>query len=483
MIGETRPSLSDLGVSDLELVAAVFSNPDTYEMLDSYPKRDSTRGGRPQIYPDYLFFAVGCLSRIYDSTRAAITALAGPIVWNYIRSMVRERFPEHPEMWLPEKPPGRCWYQKRKRQLKALGLEPLQHSFTDSAIATVREVGHLDPNGPGTATHPDRSRIVYHDGKTIKQMFNGAPGDTRDVRVTDPITGEVTIEKRPVRADPDAKVHITGDGRQIHGCKFWTAHTRGHERFSRVTLAVDYVPEVKNEKNSEADVAVKNLLELMPRLPGAHGIMCDTVLRGTHIDKLERALGLIVMNPVTAKTRDKKTRERTEKEYYLRSETFSYPGGRTQTVDIWTTGGRLVRIDYADDGTEIAIPLERLANITRTNKNGEHRSYVQYLVPDPSGGPARKIMEPTYNTPGDTFNRAENVRQIPPGDPDYVRLMGLRSDAESANRNIDDHLYLRRATSVGAQSQLFDLICNEFVWNSLARYQHGSTAPPARIAA
>ena len=32
------------------------------------------------------------------------------------------------------------------------------------------------------------------------------------------------------------------------------------------------------------------------------------------------------------------------------------------------------------------------------------------------------------------FNRPENVRQIPPGDPDYVRLIGRRSDAEAANR-------------------------------------------------
>lgn len=31
---------------------------------------------------------------------------------------------------------------------------------------------------------------------------------------------------------------------------------------------------------------------------------------------------------------------------------------------------------------------------------------------------------------------AENVRQIPPEDPDYVRLMGLRSDAACANRQM-----------------------------------------------
>jgi hypothetical protein len=64
-------------------------------------------------------------------------------------------------------------------------------------------------------------------------MYNGAPGDARDVRVVDPTTGETHIEKRPVRADPDAKVHITGDGRQIHGCKFWAAYVRGDEPYAR----------------------------------------------------------------------------------------------------------------------------------------------------------------------------------------------------------------------------------------------------------
>jgi hypothetical protein len=94
-------------------------------------------------------------------------------------------------------------------------------------------------------------------------------------------------------------------------------------------------------------------------------------------------------------------------------------------------------------------------------------------------------MERTNRKPDDEdFNRAENIRQIPPGDPDYDRLMGRRSDAEASNRVVDDHLYLRRARSLGARRQLFDLIAHAFAQNAVARYRHRMAAgPPGEIAA
>lgn len=62
--------------------------------------------------------------------------------------------------------------------------------------------------------------------------------------------------------------------------------------------------------------------------------------------------------------------------------------------------------------------------------------------------------------------------------------MGRRSDAEASNRQIDDHLYLRRARSVGAQRQLLDLIAHAFAENSVARHRHHlAKGPPNTIAA
>ncbi|HEY6316702.1 MAG TPA: hypothetical protein VI462_02295, partial [Acidimicrobiia bacterium] len=296
-------------------------------------------------------------------------------------------------------------------------------------------------------------------------------------------TGEVRVEQRLVRCDQDAKVRYTGDGRQIHGSEFWLAHVRGEDPFTRITLDVDYVAGIKGEQNSEADVAVKNLLELAPSVPGAQGSICDTMLRGTHLDELQRYTDWIVMNPIAAESVDAKTGDRVEKSHHLRTVTFTYTNGAKETVDIWYVGGRLHRLAFTDDGVEVPIPLDRISNPVRRNGDGTFRHYVEYLVPNPRGGEPRTIREPTYNRPADTFNRAENIRQIPPGDPDYIRLMGRRSDAEAANRQVDDHLYLRRARSDRARRQLFDLLAHALVQNAIARHRHRLRAGPAHRAA
>ena len=46
-------------------------------------------------------------------------------------------------------------------------------------------------------------------------------------------------------------------------------------------------------------------------------------------------------------------------------------------------------------------------------------------------------------------NRTENVRPIPPSDPDFQRLYRRRNDAESINRALDDTLFLRRRIRSG----------------------------------
>ena len=78
------------------------------------------------------------------------------------------------------------------------------------------------------------------------------------------------------------------------------------------------------------------------------------------------------------------------------------------------------------------------------------------------------------------FNRAENVRQIAPGDPDFEILYRRRNDAESINRHLDDTLWLRRAHSVGHRRQLLNLITYALGVNGLSMHVHSQgLAPPA----
>ncbi len=87
-------------------------------------------------------------------------------------------------------------------------------------------------------------------------------------------------------------------------------------------------------------------------------------------------------------------------------------------------------------------------------------------------------MEPTCNRPGEAFNRAENIRQLPPATPARTASWGGAATPKR-QRQIDNHLYLRRARSVGARRQLFDLIAHAVVQNPIARYRYRLRAPAA----
>ena len=120
------------------------------------------------------------------------------------------------------------------------------------------------------------------------------------------------------------------------------------------------------------------------------------------------------------------------------------------------------------------------------NKDGAYRDYVEYEVPNPMGGTPTVIREATWNIDDDIargFNRAENIHQIPPGDPDFKRLYGRRSDAESINRGVDDDLYLRRAGCLGWGNQLFELICHAMLVNAVTRHRYVDETIEEQIAA
>ena len=78
------------------------------------------------------------------------------------------------------------------------------------------------------------------------------------------------------------------------------------------------------------------------------------------------------------------------------------------------------------------------------------------------------------------LNRTENVRPIPPSDPDFKALYARRNDAESINRGIDDSMWLARAHSVGHQRQKVNLIGYALMVNSLSLLEHRLRGDPAR---
>ena len=98
------------GVSALERVEALLANPALYELADLVPEHGPDAGGRRRDYPTYMWLLYEALISVYGSARRVEAELAHPLVWNLIRTTVRDQFPHRPDLHLPERPMRRHHY-------------------------------------------------------------------------------------------------------------------------------------------------------------------------------------------------------------------------------------------------------------------------------------------------------------------------------------------------------------------------------------
>ncbi len=99
-----------VGFSTLERLEALVANPALYELADAVPQTDPAHGGRPRLYPVFMWVLFDALLSVYGSGRRVEAELAHPVVWERLSRLVRDRFPLTPEMWLPERPMRRHHY-------------------------------------------------------------------------------------------------------------------------------------------------------------------------------------------------------------------------------------------------------------------------------------------------------------------------------------------------------------------------------------
>jgi hypothetical protein len=464
-------------VSPDEAIDSLLANPSTYEIADAIPDPDRRHGGRPRIYPKYLWVIYAALADIHDSVWMARAVIKYPRTWEHMRAVVAERFPDDPSMHLPAQPPSRSWYIKFRERHVTEHIEAYRLAHAEAALVIAQETGHDILSADLPFAMLDLPRRVGSDGKVIKPLTKAGPSDTRTVTHADPATGQTWTEEVPVRFDPDVKEHYTGGGKQVHGSKFLIMSVNGPEPHNRVHLIADYVPGVKDEENSENHVQMKNFRWLAEHAPGIVGATTDTVTRGRDIAEMQRDFGWAPAAPIAAAKTDKKTGERTEKQGYLRTLDFADMGCAEDAVDIWYQGGWLTRRIHPIDAPEGV--LERLDwkdAYRRPNQDGTYRCYVEYDALCHCGDHVKRIRERTDTTAEDLkrgFNRSENVRMFPPGSPPYRVTYPERNDTESINRRVDDHLPLRRARSYGWKRQLLDLLAHNHVVNSVARFRYG----------
>ena len=158
--------------------------------------------------------------------------LSHPVVGHFARRLVRKMFPDDHEMHLPGKPMRRhhYLYVRNLYLTDPAVLERIAALHRETSCEQAREVGLVNPQGPGSFTHPHLSRTLYADGKVITPLFKGRVGQTR----TDKATGEI----KQVRFEPDADLHFEGDGELAYGTKFVVVAARSGEARGRMILDV-----------------------------------------------------------------------------------------------------------------------------------------------------------------------------------------------------------------------------------------------------
>lgn len=464
-----------VGFGTLERLEALVANPAVFAMAEIVPEPDPTAGGRPRQYPVFMWLLFDALLSVYGSGRKVEAELAHPVVWSRLRQHVRDAQPDRPDLWLPERPMRRHHYlYGRTRYLtEPAVLDQLAELHRRIAADQARSCGLLDPDGPGSWTHPDLSRMLYADGKVITPLFRAQPGDKK----IDKTTGEVHYP----RAEQDAALHVEGTGEMVWGTKFVLIAARHPHPNSRFVIDVAHVP----TPGAEAATAVDHFAQLAPVVPGAQGVIYDTALRGTHHQRLMQDLGWLSVNRVSAASGSRKQgsgkkRKRIEKVTWVETKTVQNRAGEVE-VRLISQGGRIGLGETTETGEPVFVPLERVRTHRNADKRGTYRWYNDYRLPEHLGGGTVTVRLHTNDEDRRRkFNRAENVRQIPPGDPDFETLYKRRNDAESINRHLDDTLWLRRAHSVGARRQLLNLITYAMGVNAMSmRVHRQGLAPPA----
>lgn len=454
-------------------IQAVFSHTTLYELGRLIPAERPV--GRPSHHPGYLVLGYGVLARLFRSGNRVQTELSDPTTWQLVRDTVAAVAAEHPDLvdTLPGPRPPRwdTFRYARDRYLTDPDIqEQLQERFTQAAVAQARSLGLLNPSGPGSLSHPDRSRVVYGDGTVIRPLYR-PPAAKRD---TDPATGKTKVtyldadgsevDAPTRRFDPDA-ADYHGHAGPVHGQNFVALYARGDHPYQRVVLAVDRV----ERPGLEADTAVGALRRLHTTAgSGIQAVVYDGAMRGVHIDELMTSLGVVVINKVhnSGKTAARKGRASRGRWHTLGTWEHDTPQGPC-THQLAAVDGAVSEIGLDQEGKPVVLARLERRQVKRPRRaSGRYHFNVAYEVPCPTD-PFPAWVTP-HGLAGDTDHKtADAVRVIAEGEPDFDRLYGLRNDAESWNAQLKRSLLVDRAMSLGGRRQLLDVLCFALLHNAI----------------
>ncbi|UDY34030.1 hypothetical protein [Dermatobacter hominis] len=444
-----------------ELVASLVNSPylpGLAEHLQGSPV------GRRRNHPPWVVLAYGAMARHFRSHNRLDGELRTGL-WDQLRTAATDAGLDDPgpkPFLYPQ-----LVYWRDLVMTNEDDRNDLLAAFTDLALTHARERGLLLPNGPGSLTHPHPTRTIYGDGTVVRPIYRRP----RTTTITDPDTGDehtayldpstgLTRDTPKGRFDPSAADYHRHDG-PIHGNNFVIVFARNQAPGTRVILGLDRV----DAPGREADTAVA----LMERIhtaagPGITAAVYDGAFHGVHIDRLMRNHGLVVINKVAAASRNGD--DTTPKRRPLGTYSHERDDGTPCTHTLHIENGTVIDVALADDGSTVTVATATRRQIKRFRRaNGTWRFSLGIDIACPHG-PLKLWLSP--HAPDTDPTLPEHLRLIPPADPDFDRLYGLRNDSESFNSQYKRTLLVDRATSVGWERQLFDLLTFAILENSRA---------------
>jgi len=467
-------------------IEAVFSSPALFRLAAEVEMRQPV--GRPQHHPAWALLAYGVLARVFRSGAKVEVELAQPQTWQQILVVVDRMRALHPDLDIPaagrQAPDWPAWKHARNKYFTDPAvLAQLQQRFTELAVEQARSLGLLDPAGPGSLCHPDRSGVVYGDGTVIRPMYR-PPTATRS---TDPATGDTKIAYRDAagnaipkptrRYDPDAADYHGHTG-SVHGQNYVALYARGDLPHQRVVLAVARV----DRPGREADTAVTAIKALHTVAAGGiQAVVYDGAMRGKHIDDLMSTCGVVVINKVHASAKTAARNGKTKPARWFTLGLWEHEGenGQACTHQLAAVDGAIHEVALDEQGRPAIVHRLARKQVKRPRRaSGRFHFNVAYEVPCATG--AFLAWVTPHGEAGDPdHRRADAVRVIAEGDADFARLYGVRNDAEAFNSALKRTLLVNRAMSLGGARQLLDVLAYGLLNNAIAAH-HAATAKPTR---
>jgi hypothetical protein len=445
--------------------------------------------GRPPAHPMYVHLVFATLARITRSTVRLEVDLQEPAMWDFVRqgmvdTLRRERL-DLPQPG-PQPPAWHHWRRARDDHLATdEGLAQLARAHLPRAVDLAHQLGLFEPKESSSLTHPSPRRAVYGDGTIVRPLYrpprtiNAVADDGTDVLwFIDPTTGQPRPDP-PGRYDPDVARHQGNEGPALgHGYVAWHAHGPG--RFERVILALGHI----DHPGGEAAAAIALLGDIHRTVgKGIQVVIYDGALRGAHIETVMSRYGYLVIAK-QPKYDDEDLATLTAIKGRDGKRVASIPLG-VVTHDISGTtchhtlaaiNGAVAEVDLDDTGDPVVTSMPRRGPIKRARRStGAYHFNVAYRIECPHGE-FDTWLSPHPQGPSDP--RPEALRTFPDGDPDTLRLRGLRSDAEAVHSQFKRTLLIGRAMSVGWRRGLLEYYC--YAWYSNALAQQAAEAVSAR---